>query len=827
MTSMKIISNDTADTSDGWRNNVLFVPLEILVPGSKPLMTTTPATGRQSTSIPLLHTNTPLSFWGGVDPETSQIVDTSHPLSAAKNLSGLNSSTIKDTILCLPSGRGSCTASQALLQLILNDNAPNAIVLKETDSILCVGAIVAREVFQDEVLGKVELNDGTIKPPNGKAPLIAKVLDRDDRDWAWMPPSLSKKNLHCAMDSSSLFSAIGSSGFNHSSIILLPQKGEDDTLARMAILVAASDEHYLQIGLNEIYSTNMSPGSPISFPAVVDKNELQLTPEETYLLNGTTTKLSSLEVQEISKKCTPVHKLAMRIICQIAKIENATRLQEVTKAHIDGCTYVGEGGRRFVRRLVELSGVDDKHSDSCESFNDGSRIEPINSILAVPTTLNSISTDICNWETLGIPAKTSHPARDVAQQYMKLGCRGDSLTCAPYLVDDFSPTEFGEHLVWGESNAVVYANSVLGARTNKTADYMDICAALIGKVPFTGVYVDKERLPQVVLDGRELFQECATLVLYSKTIVACCECYYFNICHVGNLLKCAIHGVGVTNTYHVFTKLSGGKVPLILLGLEEHDGIEHWKYPILDDLKSFSAAFGTTASAPLFHIAGITPEAREHANVETMIQSIGSDERNWRKIDLEDLRRGYEALNLNCGEDNADTQKSLLEDDKEPIKLVALGNPHLSLSECRELNSLVSSGLKKHNNSRVIATLGRRVRSEADRLGYISALEKFGVEFVSDTCWCMLLDPPIIPLSKTDKILTNSAKYAMWFANITLTTDNFAVLKHYGPGLTERKYRFGGLRECIDVAVLGYRRKTYSCMPIWLKRTYTTLSFVI
>ncbi len=378
----------------------------------------------------------------------------------------------------------------------------------------------------------------------------------------------------------------------------------------------------------------------------------------------------------------------------------------------------------------------------------------------------------------------------------------------------------------------MYANSVLGARTNKTADYMDICAALIGKVPFTGVYVDKERLPQVVLDGRELFQECATLVNSVK-------CHHNALGRVnGDSKRIASNWDSFYSVLgYVCGQLSGGKVPLILLGLEEHDGIEHWKYPILDDLKSFSAAFGTTASAPLFHIAGITPEAREHANVETMIQSIGSDERNWRKIDLEDLRRGYEALNLNCGEDNADTQKSLLEDDKEPIKLVALGNPHLSLSECRELNSLVSSGLKKHNNSRVIATLGRRVRSEADRLGYISTLEKFGVEFVSDTCWCMLLDPPIIPLSKTDKILTNSAKYAvsidsndrflMWFANITLTTDNFAVLKHYGPGLTERKYRFGGLRECIDVAVLGYRRKTYSCMPIWLKRTYTTLSFVI
>jgi len=801
MTLNIVFSNEIDDTSSGWRNNVFFVPLEILVPGSKPLSTSTTRTSQQSqsTSIPLLHTDTPLSFWGGVDPETAQIVDTSHPLSAAKNLNGGNSSKIKDTILCLPSGRGSCTASQALLQLILNDNAPNAIILKESDSILCVGAIVAREVFQDEVLGNVELNHGTIKQPNGKVPLIAKVLDRDDRDWAWMLPSLSKKKIPSSMDSSSLFSAIGTSRFKHSSIIIVSQKDGDLSMGRMAILVAARDERHLQIGLNQIYSTNFSQDSPISFPAVDYKNVLQLTPEEAYLLDGTTTNLSSLEMQDISKKYTPAHKLAMRVICQIAKIENAHRLQEVTKAHIDGCTYVGEGGRRFVRRLVELSGIDDNHPDACESFSDGTKSKPITSILAVPTTLNSISTDIRNWESLGIPAKTSHPARDVAQQYMQLGCRGDSLTCAPYLVEDFSPTEVGEHMVWGESNAVVYANSVLGARTNKTADYMDICAALIGKVPFTGVHVDEERMPLVVLDGRELFQVCATLV---DSI----QCNHIAFGGVDKRIMSSWDSFYSVLGY-VCGNLSEGKVPLILLGLEETDRIEHWKYPILDDLKSFSAAFGTTASAPLFHIAGITPEAREDADIETMIRSIYFNDRNWRKIDMEEMGKSYEALNLGCGKNNDVTQESLLDDDKEPIKLVALGNPHLSLSECRTLNSLMSSGLKKHNNSRVIATLGRRVRSEADRLGYISTLEKFGVEFINDTCWCMLLDPPIIPLSKSDKILTNSAKYA-----------------HYGPGLTERKYRFGGLQDCINVAVLGYRRKAYTGLPTWLKRSYTTLA---
>lgn len=101
--------------------------------------------------------------------------------------------------------------------------------------------------------------------------------------------------------------------------------------------------------------------------------------------------------------------------------------------------YVGEGGRRFVRRLVELSGINGRLATGIDGNNSNNDCKDGNgkyktSILAVPTTLNSISTDIRNWKVFGIPAKKSHPAQDVAESYLKLGCHGDSLTCAPYLV---------------------------------------------------------------------------------------------------------------------------------------------------------------------------------------------------------------------------------------------------------------------------------------------------------------------------------------------------------------------------------------------------------
>lgn len=95
--------------------------------------------GNQSTSYaPILASSVGLSFWGGLNPETGIIIDESHPLVGKS---------VTNCILCLPSGRGSCTASQVLLELILNNKAPKAIVLRDIDPLICVGAIIADEVF--------------------------------------------------------------------------------------------------------------------------------------------------------------------------------------------------------------------------------------------------------------------------------------------------------------------------------------------------------------------------------------------------------------------------------------------------------------------------------------------------------------------------------------------------------------------------------------------------------------------------------------------------------------------------------------------------------
>jgi hypothetical protein len=125
---------------------------------------------------------------------------------------------------------------------------------------------------------------------------------------------------------------------------------------------------------------------------------------------------------------------ALRTIQRVASIHEATELIPVSSAHIDAVTYIGQGGLQFARRLVKLGGQ-----------------------VKVTTTMNAQSCDRRRWSTLGIDPALAKNANSVGDAYLDLGCEL-SFTCTPYLL----PTRpaMGEDIVWGESNAVVYANSV-------------------------------------------------------------------------------------------------------------------------------------------------------------------------------------------------------------------------------------------------------------------------------------------------------------------------------------------------------------------------------
>ncbi|SEB83062.1 predicted aconitase subunit 1 [Pseudomonas mohnii] len=561
----------------------------------------------------LLFADVGLSFWGGVDCATGEVIDRHHPLSG-EYLAGC--------VLAIPSGRGSCTGSSVLMELISNGHAPAALVLAEPDEILTLGVLVAQTIFERSLpvlcIGQeafAALRGGAFARVENTA---VSVFDQPPGD-AWQ-----------AIDS-------------------LLQKDATRTA-------------------------------------------IELTEHDQALLDG-----------ELGKAA----QVAMQIVLRMAQLQGARRLVDVTQAHIDGCIYTGPASLRFARQLVQW----------------GAKVR-------VPTTLNSISVDQRRWRELGVDPALGEPASALGDAYMAMGAQL-SYTCAPYLLD--SAPKAGEQIVWAESNAVVYANSVLGARTLKYPDYLDICIALTGRAPLIGCHLDAQRK--------------ARLQIELPALDDLDDAFY-------PLLG-----------YHIGA-LAGSRVPLVL-GLEK-------RKPGLDDLKAFGAAFATTSAAPLFHIAGVTPEAIDPAQVLEAGTRIPVE-----KIRLQDLMISWRALNSA----------------RDPrVDVVSLGNPHFSLGEFAHLARLCR-GRHKHPDVVLAITCGRAVLEQAREAGHIAVIEAFGATLVTDTCWCMLGEPVIPPTATT--LMTNSGKYA-----------------HYAPGLVGRKVHFASLAECVDAACSA---TASGRLPAWLQ----------
>ncbi|PTM93416.1 putative aconitase subunit 1 [Mycoplana dimorpha] len=232
---------------------------------------------------------------------------------------------------------------------------------------------------------------------------------------------------------------------------------------------------------------------------------------------------------------------AMRIICAMAAQQGATTLVDVTQGHIDGCIYASPANLTFAEKMADL----------------GAKVR-------VPTTMNAISVDRANWETQGVPAAFGDPAARLADAYVRMGCR-PTFTCSPYLLD--SAPGMGESIAWAESNAVIFANTVLGARTAKHPDFLDLCIALTGRAPLSGVYLDAHRKARRVIDV-ELPENVD-------------DAFWPLIGYLAG---------------HV----APDRIPL-LRGLAAGN-------PSRDDLKALCAAFGTTSAAPMLHVEGVTPE---------------------------------------------------------------------------------------------------------------------------------------------------------------------------------------------------------------------------
>jgi predicted aconitase len=446
-----------------------------------------------------------------------------------------------------------------------------------------------------------------------------------------------------------------------------------------------------------------------------------LSPEH---VQSYTPELSELDKVMLEGDCngksryTKAHELAMRVIIRTATIMKAPSLMSVCQAHVDGAHF-GPASVFFGKRLRDLGGK-----------------------FTVPTTVNAITVDRQRWRDLGVDTGFGVESDELAKVFLDMGAQM-SFTCAPYQLD--SAPKLGDQVAFGESNVVCYSNSVIGSRTAKYPNMLETLIALTGRAPLASIHLTKNRVPEISISAPPFNQVREPPIDDS----------------FWPLLG-----------YKIGAK-AASRIPIIT-GFESME-----RPPSRDALKAFSAAFATSAGAPMFHMLGVTPEAEQYAGL------VESDALQPEiSITWQDLKDTWTAF-------NQDFDFRVL---PRTVDLVSLGNPHFSLLELKSLAQLVR-GRTKHPSTSVIVTTSRAQYSLATQAGYIAQLDEFGVQVLTDTCWCFIRDPVIKKEARC--IMTNSGKYA-----------------HYGPGLTGREFCFGSLSECIESACTG---RWEAKVPEWLQ----------
>jgi predicted aconitase len=395
--------------------------------------------------------------------------------------------------------------------------------------------------------------------------------------------------------------------------------------------------------------------------------DLALTEEETAMLDGGR---------------GPGTAMAMRMVVALAGVLGAERLIPVTNAHIDSCLYHGQAGLDFAQRLASLGAA-----------------------VAVPTTLNVSSLDLMHPGLVRLPPADAVPARALMDAYRALGAR-PTWTCAPY--QSTERPALGEDIAWAESNAIVFANSVLGARTERYGDFIDICAAVTGRVPRAGLHLDQHRVPTLELD-------CSALS--------------------GSMLgeEAVWAALG-----EVVGRRSGSGVPL-LTGIDPAVVDE-------DRLKALGATAASSGGVALFHVAGVTPEA---------VAAAGDPA--WS---------GLPAVAVTGAMLRAARDELTAADPAAPLDAVALGTPHFSVREFGKLAAALKDRPAFHPGCTVWINTSREVLAQAREAGLVQPAEERGARVVVDTC--TYITPILGPEERT--VMTPSGKWA-WYAPMNLGVD--------------------------------------------------------
>ena len=359
---------------------------------------------------------------------------------------------------------------------------------------------------------------------------------------------------------------------------------------------------------------------------------LQLTPQQQNILDGSE---------------GPARKLAMEILVKVGEGFGAQRLIPIQSVHLVLHAYKSafDAGVEAAERIADMGGR-----------------------FSVPTTIDPYGMDAEDWEGAKTPKEYAVMQKRLEAAVNRLGVI-PVWTCTPYY--GFNMPKFGENVAWSESSAVAFANTVLGARTNRQAAIVDICCGILGLAPEVGLHLAEERRGQVLIDLR-----------MDRPLQA------WEYPALGFRLG----------------QLLGNRIGVVvgMLGT-----------PDTEELKALCAAAAASGSVALLHIVGITPEAR------TLEEAFGGNRpQETIAFTEKDLLETREKMNTHKGKN---------------VDIVALGCPHYTINEIITVQKLlrgrrVSDGVAMwiYANSAAIAL--------AEKMGIREELEGLGITIRAETC---------------------------------------------------------------------------------------------
>jgi predicted aconitase len=361
---------------------------------------------------------------------------------------------------------------------------------------------------------------------------------------------------------------------------------------------------------------------------------------------------------------------AMRLLVRYGEAVGAERFIDITRAHIDGCLYHGAAGLDFAEHVLGLGGR-----------------------VRVPTTLNVGSMDLIHPELFRGPAALGSAGRRLMEVHEALGCVS-SFTCAPYQTL-FRPVR-GEQIAWAESNAIVFANSVIGACTARYGDFIDLAAALAGRVPYAGLHMPENRRASMTF-----------------TLPRSAGAW------PGDVLAVAAGSI---------VGARAGSEVAAIVGLPASLGE--------DDLKALGAVGASSGAMAMFHAVGLTPEAPDIATA-----TGGADAVATFAIQAGDLRAAIDGLS---------TARP-----GSAVAAISLGTPHFSLAEFARLIPLLG-GFVRNPSVGLYVNTARDTHAALAARGWLAPLEAAGFPVVVDTCTYVTA----VMREISGVVMTNSGKWA-------------------------------------------------------------------